>query len=126
MGKNRSVVHLERKLGGRLYESFDSGGKTRIFATGEVMVWQPPERLVLQWRAANFTADEVTHVDVGFAPSESGTLVTVRHHGWSHIRPDHPARHGEDVPRFIRNLGLWWADLLTCLRERADPTPPGE
>jgi hypothetical protein len=56
---------------------------------------------------------------VSFAPSASGTLVTVTHRGWSRIRPDHPVRHGQDVPAFLRMLGLWWGDLVNALREHA-------
>jgi uncharacterized protein YndB with AHSA1/START domain len=122
IGKGGSVIHLEPKLGGRLFESFESRGETRIFATGSVTAWEPPGRFVLEWRAANFAPTEVTFVEVTFTPSPSGTLITVRHHGWSQIRPDHPARHGEEVAAFVRTMGLWWADLLTSLRERVEPT----
>ena len=54
-----------------------------------------------------------------FAPSPSGTLVTVTHRGWASLRPDHPARHGQEVAAFIRTMGLWWGELLTSLREHA-------
>ena len=52
----------------------------------------------------------------GTTPSPSGTLVTVTHRGWASLRPDHPARHGQDVGPFIRTMGLWWGDQLTSLR----------
>ena len=39
--------------------------------------------------------------------------------GWSKIRLDHPARHGKDVAPFLRELGLWWGDLMMTLRLRA-------
>lgn len=120
IGKGRSVVHLEPKLGGRLFESFESGDRQHIFETGRVTLWEPPSRLVLEWRAVNFAPSEATFVDVDFAPSASGTLVTVRHHGWSGIRSDHPARHGEEASAFLRTMGLWWGDLVTSLRERAE------
>jgi hypothetical protein len=45
--------------------------------------------------------------------------VTVTHRGWASLRPDHPVRHGHEVPAFIRMMGLWWGDLLTSLREHA-------
>ncbi|MEO6572677.1 MAG: SRPBCC domain-containing protein, partial [Polyangiaceae bacterium] len=122
LGKQRSVVHLEPKLGGRLFESFETSTGSKIKATGEVTVWEPPTRVVFEWRAVNFAPAEKTEVEVLFQSSPSGTLVTVTHRGWSHIRPDHPARHGDDVPAFIRSLGMWWADLVTSLRERAEKT----
>src|SRR5262245_24614646 len=55
MGKHRSVVHLEPKLGGRLFESFNApSGAERILETGVITSWEPPKRVVFQWRASNF------------------------------------------------------------------------
>ena len=118
-GGNRGFIHLEPRIGGRLYESFETGGTTRVFETGTVKVWEPPSRLVFEWRGVNFAAGERTEVEVVFVPSPSGTTVTVTHRGFAGLRPDHPVRHGEDVPAFIRMMGLWWGDLLTSLREHA-------
>jgi uncharacterized protein YndB with AHSA1/START domain len=118
-GKRRGIIHLESRVGGRLLESFETSNGTRVVETGRVTIWEPPSRLVFEWRAVNFAPSEKTEVEVLFAPSPSGTLVTVKHRGWSAIRPDHPARHGEDVRAFLRSMGLWWGDLLTSLREHA-------
>jgi len=118
-GGNRGFIHLEPKLGGRLYESFETGGRTRVFETGTITAWEPPARLAFEWRGANFAPGEKTHVEVQFAPSASGTLVTVTHRGWASLRPDHPVRHGQDVAPFIRMMALWWGELLTALREHA-------
>jgi uncharacterized protein YndB with AHSA1/START domain len=123
-GKNRGFIHMEPHLGGRLYESFESGGTTRVFETGTVTAWEPPSRLVFEWRGANFAPGERTEVEVQFVASPSGTLVTVTHRGWASLRPDHPVRHGEEVPRFIRTIGVWWGDLLTSLREHVAPRDP--
>lgn len=120
IGKRRSVVHLEPKLGGRLFESFETAAGAKVKETGRVTCFEPPQRLVLEWRAVNFAPHEKTEVEVTFEPSPSGTLVTVRHRGWSQIRPDHPVRHGEDASAFMRTMGLWWGELMTSLRERAE------
>lgn len=121
IGKRRSVVHLEPKLSGRLFESFEtSTSSSKIVETGRITQWEPPARFVLEWRAVNFAPSEKTEVEVLFEPSASGTLVTVRHRGWAHIRPDHPARHGQEAAAFLRSMGLWWASLLSSLREHAD------
>ncbi|MFO1078092.1 MAG: SRPBCC domain-containing protein [Planctomycetota bacterium] len=120
-GNERGVLRIEPRVGGRLFETIAGAAGTRVVATGEVLVWEPPTRLVLRWRGVNFAPHEHTEVEVAFAAAGSGTLVTVTHRGWSAIRPDHPARHGEDVPAFVRMLGLWWGDLLTALREHAAP-----
>ena len=121
IGKRRSVVHLEPKLGGRLFESFETGAGPKVKQTGHVTCFEPPSRLVLEWRAVNFAPHERTEVEVLFERSPSGTLVTVCHRGWSQIRPDHPVRHGQDAPTFLRSMGLWWGDLMTSFRERAEP-----
>lgn len=127
IGKRRSVVHLEPQLGGRLFESFETaGGDAKIKETGRVTCFEPPRRLVLEWRAVNFAPEEKTEVEVLFEKSASGTLVTVHHRGWSQIRPDHPARHGQDAASFLRGMALWWGDLLTALRERAAPPATGD
>ncbi|NUP07356.1 MAG: activator of HSP90 ATPase [Polyangiaceae bacterium] len=124
-GARRSVLVLEPRLGGRLFEAFedDAGSQAadessrRVVETGRVTVWCPPSRLVFEWRSVAFAPSEKTEVEVTFEPAAKGTLVTVVHRGWSHIRPDHPARHGMEVPAFIRTMGLWWADLGTAFRE---------
>ncbi len=126
IGKRRSVVHLEPKLGGRLSESFETAAGAKVKETGRITCFEPPSRLVLEWRAVNFAPDERTEVEVLFEPSPSGTLVTVRHHGWSKIRADHPVRHDQDAPAFLRSMGGWWGDLMTSLRERAEQSRDDE
>jgi uncharacterized protein YndB with AHSA1/START domain len=119
-GKRRGIIHIEPHLGGRLFESFESAGGTRVVETGRITVWEPPARLSFEWRLSNFAPDEKTFVEIVFDESASGTLVTVTHKGWAAIRPDHPARHGHDVPTFLRFRGMWWADLLVLLREHVE------
>jgi uncharacterized protein YndB with AHSA1/START domain len=116
-----SVVRLEPGVGGRLLESAET---PRIYEAGAVTAWEPPSRLVFEWRAVNFDPSEKTEVEVLFTPSKSGTQVTVKHRGWSRIRADHPARHGHDVPAFIRMMGLWWGELMTSLRQYVDRERP--
>jgi uncharacterized protein YndB with AHSA1/START domain len=115
----RSVIHLEPKAGGRLFESFETGAGPKVLQTGTVTHWEPPARLVFEWKPTNFRAGEVTEVEVLFEPTASGTRVTLTHRGWSTIRPDHPARHRLEAAPFIRMMGMWWADLLESLRVTA-------
>jgi uncharacterized protein YndB with AHSA1/START domain len=117
-GKHRSVLAFEPRVGGRLLESWQGPDGARVVETGRVTVWDPPRRLVFAWRAVNFAPEETTEVEVQFEPREGGTLVVLTHRGWSRIRGDHPARHDQDVPAFVRMLGMWWGDLLASLRER--------
>jgi uncharacterized protein YndB with AHSA1/START domain len=128
-GKRRGIIRLEPGVGGRLFESFETKKGDRVIETGRVTVWEPPARLVFEWRAVNFAPSERTEVEVVFQATPSGTLVTVEHRGWIAIRPDHPARHGHDVPGFLRMMGFWWGDLLSSLREHAardEPDNPPE
>jgi uncharacterized protein YndB with AHSA1/START domain len=124
IGKDRSMLRLEPGIGGRIYEAFETPKQTQLIESGRVTVWEPPERLVFDWRAVNFAPDEVTEVEVRFEPKPKGTLVTVTHRGWAGIRPDHPARHGQEVPAFIRTMGMWWLDLMSSLREFASNQAP--
>lgn len=117
IGKQRSVVHLEPKLGGKLFESFETAAGPKVVQTGNVLVFEPPTRLVLEWRAVNFAPDERTEVEVTFAPSPSGTQVSVRHSGFAKLRGDHPVRHGAEPAAFIRDMGLWWGALMSAFRE---------
>lgn len=128
-GRDRGRLCFEPQLGGRLFETFEGKRKTHTVDVGRVTVWDPPSRLALVWRAVNFKPHEETLVEVGFAAHGEGTLVTVRHSGWSSLRDDHPARHGLVGPAFSRHIGMWWGGLMTALREhvarrRADEPAP--
>ena len=124
-GKRQGIIALEPRVGGRLFESFDAGGAPRVVESGRVTVWDPPARLVFEWRAVNFAPSEGTEVEVLFEQDGTSTRVTVTHRGWSKIRPDHPARHGLAPAAFLRMMGLWWADLLSSAREYAVRTGSG-
>lgn len=115
----RSVVLLEAGVGGRLYERFDADDGARVIVTGTVLVWEPPERLVLRWRNVTFREDQATEVDVRFVACPGGTRVTVEHRGWSTLPPDAPVRHGQPPAEFLARLGLWWGGQLTALRDVA-------
>ena len=119
---DRGFICIEPGVGGRVFESFDvdqeRGGK--VVEIGRVMVWEPPSRLLFQWRNANFAPFEQTEVEVRFEAAMTGDAdgcrVTVVHRGWSGIRPDHPARHGQPTVEFVRGIGLWWGDQMAALR----------
>lgn len=122
-----SVLSIESGVGGRVVETWTQRGESQAFELGRVTAWRAPAAggreglLRFTWRNATFGALERTEVEVRFEGSASGTLVTVRHRGWEALRPDHPARHGQDDFELARSVGLWWGDLLSSLRERAAP-----
>ena len=117
---DRGFIRIEPGVGGRVFESFDN----RVVEVGRATVWDPPRRLVFEWRNSNFAPAEKTEVEVRFEPSTSGTRVTVVHRGWAALRPDHPARHGMPTPEFVRSTGMWWGDLLTAMREHTVGASP--
>jgi uncharacterized protein YndB with AHSA1/START domain len=124
-GRRPGRLSFEPSLGGRLFESFPSESGTHVIEVGRVTVWEPPSRLVFNWRNVNFADDESTVVEVLFAPTETGTLVTVQHRGWGALRADHPARHGLQGADFSRMIGMWWGELMTGLREFIDQKRSG-
>jgi uncharacterized protein YndB with AHSA1/START domain len=122
-GKRRGELFLEGGVGGRLFETFDLSTGPKTIEVGKVTVWEPPAKLALEWRGVNFKPHEKTFVEVVFEPSGEGTLVTVRHYGWSALPDDHPVRHGLVGPAFSRMMGMWWGSLMTSLREHVAERP---
>ena len=116
----QGIVCVEPGVGGRVFESFDGPAGEVVIEIGRTQVWDPPHRLLFAWRFSNFAPGESTEVEVLFQPSANGCRVTVMHRGWSQVRPDHPARHGQANTEFVRRIGLWWADLLRSLAERSN------
>jgi uncharacterized protein (TIGR02594 family) len=117
-----SVLHLEPKLGGRLFETVAApdGGAGHVVQTGTVTAWDPPRALEIEWRAVNFAPQEKTTVSVAFEPRRDGTQVTLVHAGWAALPPDHPVRHGQAVRPFVIGMGMWWSDQMSSLRMAVD------
>jgi uncharacterized protein YndB with AHSA1/START domain len=115
-GSSSGLIRIEPQVGGRLLESFERGGSPQVFEVGRVREWDPPRRLAFSWRNVNFSQDEHTEVEVEFAATRTGTLVTVTHSRLATLRADHPARHGLPPAEYVRMTGLWWSDQLTSLR----------
>ena len=116
---DRALIAIEPREGGRVFESTAGDAAGPAQEIGRVLAWQPPSRLVFEWRNANFAPVERTEVEVQFEPAGEGTRVTVTHRGWAAIRPDHPARHGQPVAAFIAETGRWWGGQLAVYRLRA-------
>jgi uncharacterized protein YndB with AHSA1/START domain len=115
----QGAMRLEPGVGGRLLEVYGERPDERA-ELGRVRIWDPPARLVLQWRERSYAPGEETEVEIRFAPREDGTLVELEHRGFAALRDDHPTRRGLGRgPAFEASLALWWGDLLTHARERA-------
>ncbi len=124
-GARRSFIRLEPEVGGRLFESIESGTMAHVVEVGRVLVWDPPRRVTFSWRASNFAPHENTEVDVQFVAQRTGTLVTVTHRGFAALRDDHPVRHGLAGSAFCAQMGRWWGDQMTSLRERVAAVAEG-
>jgi uncharacterized protein YndB with AHSA1/START domain len=112
-------LRFEPGEGGRLVEIYDEA-KGDLFEIGRILVWRPGERLVFEWRLPNFTAGQVTEVDIGFTPVAEGTRLTLEHRGWDTLPPDHPARHGLEERRFLLINARWWEDQFAAFGTLAD------
>ena len=119
-GRGCSVLHLEPRLGGRLFETIsaaqDPGGPGHVRQTGTVTAWDPPRALQIEWRGANFAPHESTTVSVTFDARAEGTLVTLVHSGFASLPADHPVRHGKPVDQFVAQMAMWWSELMSALR----------
>jgi hypothetical protein len=115
--RGHSVLHLEPRLGGRLFEAVEST-PPQVIQTGTVTAWDPPRGLDIEWRGVNFAPGEKTTISVRFEPRAAGTHVTLVHSGFASLPPDHPVRHGQPVEAFIRSMAMWWSDQAASLRMR--------
>lgn len=118
-GRAPGVIAFEPRPGGRLTETFETEAGPRSHVAGRILAWEPPGRLLFEWRAVNFAAHERTEVEVVFEAAGSGTRVTLTHRGFAALRPDHPVRHGQAEAVFLARLGQWWGGMLGSLRREA-------
>jgi uncharacterized protein YndB with AHSA1/START domain len=77
------TVILEPRVGGRLFERTTDG---RECEWGSVLAWEPPDRLVLEWRVN--PEMPATEIEVRFAPEGGGTRVDLEHRGWESYPAD--------------------------------------
>ena len=73
-------VVIEPRVEGRWFERDADGNET---PWGEVLIWDPPSRLVLAWRLNcewGYDPDLLTEVELTFQPAQDGgTVVTLEH-----------------------------------------------
>ena len=82
-GQDVKVERLEFQhvAGGHVLEHLSNG---QSLSWAEVLVWEPPTRLVLAWKP-NSTENPPTEVEIRFTPDEVGTLVELEHRGWERL-----------------------------------------
>jgi len=71
------AVVLECKPGGKFFERQPDGTTANW---GEVIAWDPPQRLVIRWEVN--PANPATEIEVRFSPIATGTVVELEHRGW--------------------------------------------
>jgi uncharacterized protein YndB with AHSA1/START domain len=80
-GRRARDVVFEGRAGGRVIERWDDGSE-RPWA--EVLVWEPPHRLVLAWHL-NEDRPAATEVEVTFTSSGDRTRLRLEHRGWERL-----------------------------------------
>jgi uncharacterized protein YndB with AHSA1/START domain len=77
-GNPSTIVTLESRVGGRLYERTPDGVE---YTWGEVLIWEPPRHLAYHWYLGS-SAERPTRVDVQFSALADGhTQVDITHRG---------------------------------------------
>jgi uncharacterized protein YndB with AHSA1/START domain len=107
------VLSFEPGAGGCLLEKWSDGA---TFEIGRITAWEPGVRLAFTWRQETFASDQLTRVEVRFEPAGTETRVTVEHHGWETVPPEHVSRHGFPDAIFLQRHGEWWQSLLSAYK----------
>lgn len=111
--RKQGTMRLEPQLHGRVMEVYDDGSH---YFVGNISVWEPPNKLIFDWRSPNYKEDQVTEVEVQFTAIDTGTRASIEHRGWQHIPADHPARHKTKDWDFIFLWGGLWQMHLQALQ----------
>lgn len=75
-------VIIEGRPGGRIFERTPDGKEADW---GEILVWEPPRRLVYLWHLRADHAD-ATEVEIEFSPEDNrSTRVEIEHRGWERL-----------------------------------------
>ncbi len=80
-GERASTVSIEACEGGSIVERSSDGDESRW---GEVLVWEPPHRLVISWHP-NPDAAAATEIDVRFFEEDGSARVELEHRGWARL-----------------------------------------
>jgi uncharacterized protein YndB with AHSA1/START domain len=102
IGQERAeTVVIEPRVGGRLVETI-RGGEEAVW--GNVLVWEPPSRLVLTWHPAD-PREQATELELRFvAEGERATRVELEHRGWERL--------GDRAAASRDNYDSGWPEVL--------------
>jgi uncharacterized protein YndB with AHSA1/START domain len=99
-GESARGCGIDGHAGGELYE-IDPAGARQVWGT--VLVWEPTSRVVFTFHPGRDAAS-AGRVEVRFAPSGSGSRVTLEHSGWELL--------GERAAEVRRSYDAGWGDVF--------------
>jgi DNA-binding transcriptional ArsR family regulator/uncharacterized protein YndB with AHSA1/START domain len=111
-GEPGLTVTFEPRRGGRIFERTPDGSE---HDWGEVLAWEPPERLVYLWHLAQ-DRSHATEVEVTFHGDDDRTTVRIVHRGWDRL-----GDAGPDLQQ--RNRRGWRGLIPHYQRACADLSP---
>ena len=102
-GDDVKEIVFEEREGGDIYE-LTADGRRGHWAS--VLVWEPPNRLVLAW---NILERETipTEVEVRFTPDGDTTRVDLEHRGWEDVTDDREAKRDHYDTGWDHVLGFY-------------------
>jgi uncharacterized protein YndB with AHSA1/START domain len=83
------TVVLDGRPGGELREHCSDGVDVTY---GTVLVWRPPERVVIKWMVAPELGPP-TEIEIRFTPSPAGCRLDLEHRGFEVYGPEDGRRH---------------------------------
>ena len=113
--KPHLALVIEPRAGGKWFERDEDGVETHW---GRVLAWEPPTRLLLSWQLSTswaFDPTLSTEVELTFAPTADGTLVTLEHRNLE--------RFGTTAVTHAASLGSGWPTKLVQFQTFADAQP---
>jgi len=105
---------IEPKAGGRWFGLLEDGTEADW---GDVLVWSPPDRVLLAWRIGpdwKYSPDLLTEVEVTFHPEGGGTRVDLEHRLLERMG------EGAEGARASFDSEGGWSGLLKLYAEVAD------
>ena len=83
-----AAITFQPRPGGRIFESAADGAE---HDWGEVLDWEPPDRLRYLWHLF-FDRGEATEVEITFTERDGRTLVRIEQRGWERLGDAGPPR----------------------------------
>ena len=99
-GDPELTVTFEPRAGGRIFERTSQGTE---HDWGEVLVWEPPERLVYLWHIGR-DPGAATEVEVNFLEEGPDTTISIVQRGWERL--------GDEGPELRNRNRQGWSGLL--------------